>query len=477
MFFLFEYTLFLVVLFVVWVLVSGTYTSYRVFVSSTYLLFFSVWGVFFLGYFYFLLYDQLTCWSFQSLVPCIELGAGLANGLGVAYLWPFVYIYIFITLVTLIYCFSYNYAELLSFQLYIIFIFLMGGSLFFVNSLALFFFAYEAFLIPSFLILYNFAKTRKAVEAAFLMFFWTQLGAVFLIFNFQYVFFVSGVAGFNELGFTSFTSLEFSFLFWTLLVGFGVKFPVWPFYDWLPKAHVEASTNFSIFLSGVLVKFAFFGFLRYFISLGFDFIPLAVYPFLLVGFMDASVKIFYQLDLKKLIAYSTVIEMHWLVFAVLNGSTFFWIAGFAMMVSHALVSANFFILVDSVTRRFKTRLVFEVFGLAYLTPNLYVGVLFMLVVFLGFPGSLLFVAEFLFFSALLDFSFGLFVILFFFAYFFVPVCFFRSWFLSLFGFPYLTNLRRWSFPRVPDLALLEVILVFGFIVLLFWLGVTFQFFF
>jgi formate hydrogenlyase subunit 3/multisubunit Na+/H+ antiporter MnhD subunit len=48
-------------------------------------------------------------------------------------------------------------------------------------------------------------------------------------------------------------------LFLCFLTGFGVKLPIWPFYGWLPKAHVEASTNFSIFLSGVLVKFAFFG--------------------------------------------------------------------------------------------------------------------------------------------------------------------------------------------------------------------------
>lgn len=148
-----------------------------------------------------------------------------------------------------------------------------------------------------------------------------------------------------------------------------------------------------------------------------------------------------------------------------------------MMVSHAIVSANFFLLVDSVTRRFKTRLVFEVFGLFYLTPNLYFGILFMLVVFLGFPGSLLFVAEFLFFSAVLDFSFGLFFFLFFFAYFFVPVCFFRSWFLLLFGFPYLSNTGRWSFPKIMDLALLESVLIFGLVILLFWFGITFQFFF
>lgn len=213
LFFFFEYSLFLVVLFLFWALASGMCVTYRVFVSSLYLLFFSVWGVFFLGYFYFLLYDQLACCGSHFAVTGLSLCAGLDNRLGVIYLWPFIYIYIFITLVTLVYCFAYNYTELFSFQFYVIFIFFVGGVLFYVNSLVLFFFAYEAFLIPSFLILYNFAKTRKAVEAAFLMFFWTQLGAVFLIFNFQYVFFISGVAGFSELSFTSFTSCELSFLF------------------------------------------------------------------------------------------------------------------------------------------------------------------------------------------------------------------------------------------------------------------------
>ena len=137
------------------------------------------------------------------------------------------------------------------------------------------------------------------------------------------------------------------------------------------------------------------------------------------------------------------------------------------MVSHALVSANFFILIDSVTRRLKTRLLGEVFGLFYLTPNLYFMILVMLIIFLGFPGSLLFVAEFLFFSALLDFSFCLFFIIFFVAYFFVPVCFFRSWFLLLFGFP--TSALNATLGRAPvsDLTTAEVLLTGTFIILLF----------
>ena len=71
----------------------------------------------------------------------------------------------------MLYSFAYNSQTLLNFKLYVLVILLAGGVLFFANSLVLFFFAYETLLIPSFLILYNYAKTRKSVEAAFLMFF------------------------------------------------------------------------------------------------------------------------------------------------------------------------------------------------------------------------------------------------------------------------------------------------------------------
>jgi len=93
-------------------------------------------------------------------------------------------------------------------------------------------------------------------------------------------------------------------------MGFGVKLPIWPFYGWLPKAHVEASTNFSIFLSGVLVKFAFFGLFKCLVSVQMEPTFIYVYPFLTIGIVDAVLKLFYQIDLKKLVAYSTVVEMH-----------------------------------------------------------------------------------------------------------------------------------------------------------------------
>jgi NADH:ubiquinone oxidoreductase subunit 4 (subunit M) len=78
----------------------------------------------------------------------------------------------------------------------------------------------------------------------------------------------------------------------------------------LPKAHVEASTNFSIFLSGVLVKFAFFGFFKCLIAIQLEPSFVYAYPLLIVGMVDSVFKLFYQVDLKKLVAYSTVVEMH-----------------------------------------------------------------------------------------------------------------------------------------------------------------------
>jgi NADH:ubiquinone oxidoreductase subunit 4 (subunit M) len=151
-------------------------------------------------------------------------------------------------------------------MLYCTLILLAGYIVFFTSSLILFFFAYEMLLIPSFFILYNFAKTRRCVEAAYLMFFWTQFGALFLIFAFLYLFFLTGTSSFDILSGFFFNTYELNFIFFCLLMGFGVKLPIWPFYGWLPKAHVEASTNFSIFLSGVLVKFAFFWFFKMFNS-------------------------------------------------------------------------------------------------------------------------------------------------------------------------------------------------------------------
>ena len=385
------------------------------------------------------------------------------------YCFPFIYIFVLITVLSILFCLSYNVNELNTFFTYCTLILAAGYVMFFTSSIMTFFLAYEMLLIPSFFILYNFAKTRKCVEAAYLMFFWTQFGALFLIFGFLYILSIAPSHTFESLSQTYYSTYELNFLFFCLLCGFGVKLPIWPFYGWLPKAHVEASTNFSIFLSGVLVKFAFFGFLKCLISIQLEPTFYFVYPFLTIGIVDATFKLFYQIDLKKLVAYSTVVEMHWLTICIVSGQSSLMLASFCMLISHALLSTNSFLLVDAVGRRFKTRLITEVNGVNFICPKLFIVSLVNLLIFLGFPGSIMFVAEILFFSFCFDLYPALCLLFVVLLYFFAPTVFFRSWMNALFGSS--SHLLR----VLPlDLTSKELVTYGSLIVLMFWLGIAWQ---
>lgn len=387
------------------------------------------------------------------------------------YYFPFIYIFILITILSIIFCLSYNLNELTLFTFYCLIILLAGYILFFTDSLILFFIAYEMLLVPSFFILYKFAKTRRCVEAAYLMFFWTQFGALFLILSFLYLFLVCKSSAFSVITLYQFSTFEINFLFVCWFIGFGVKLPIWPFYGWLPKAHVEASTNFSIFLSGVLVKFAFFGLLKCLLTTQLEPTFYLIYPFLLIGITDAAFKLFYQIDLKKLVAYSTVVEMHWLTICIISGQSCLMLASFCMLISHALLSTNSFLLVDALNRRFKTRLITELSGVNYLCPKLFLISLINCLVFLGFPGSIFFIAEFLFFSFFFDLFPLMCLMLIVLLYLLVPTFFFRSWMNVLFG------LSTFAHRPIPlDLNSKELIMYSGLILLMFWLGVSWQMF-
>lgn len=154
--------------------------------------------------------------------------------------------------------------------------------------------------------------------------------------------------------------------------------------------------------------------------------------------------------------------MHWLTMCVVSGQSNLMLASFCMLISHALLSTNSFLLVDAIARRFKTRLLTEISGINYLCPKLFLIVLLNSLVFLGFPGSIFFIAEFLFFSFFLDFFPILALFLLFFLYLIGPTFFFRSWLNVMFGFSY-------SFiAKIPvDLSTREFILFFGVIILMY----------
>ena len=407
----------------------------------------------------------LSTYSLSNLVKTNSITLNLVQ----VYYYPFIYVFILVTLLSILFCLSYNKDEFISFIFYCKLILLSGYILFFTNSLILFFLFYEMLLIPSFFILYKFAKTRRCVEAAYLMFFWTQFGALFLIFGLLYLFYICGSSYFSVISYFHFSTFEVNFIFLCVIAGFGVKLPIWPFYGWLPKAHVEASTNFSIFLSGVLVKFAFFGLLKILLTVQLEPTFIYIYPFLVIGIVDAVFKLFYQIDLKKLVAYSTVVEMHWLTICVVSGQSNLMLASFCMLISHALLSTNSFLLVDAVARRFKSRLITEINGVNFMCPKLFMAILVNTLIFLGFPGSIFFVSEFLFFSFMFDLFPVLTLFLLIFLYLMGPTFFLRSWMNLMFGYP--TTMGN-TIPQ--DLNSRELVLFMGIPFLMYWLGASWQ---
>jgi NADH:ubiquinone oxidoreductase subunit 4 (subunit M) len=97
-----------------------------------------------------------------------------------------------------------------------------------------------------------------------------------------------------------------------------------------------------------------------------------------------------------------------------------------MLISHALMSTNSFMIVDAINRRFKTRLITEINGINFLCPKLFLVALTNLIIFLGFPGSIFFIAEFLFFSFCFDLFPIVAILLFVLLYFLLPTFFLRT---------------------------------------------------
>ena len=188
-----------------------------------------------------------------------------------------------------------------------------------VNDLLLLFLFYESMLIPSFLFVYFVSPYRRGVQASIYFLIWTQIGSLLVLTSIVYMYYTIGNTSFESLRNFNFTYNECWFLFLLLFLGFGFKVPIWPFQFWLTKTHVEAPAGFSIFLSGFLVKTAVYGFYKISNEFGSEIDTSFFSVFCIMGVLDASLKMWGQLDLKKLVAYGTVQEMNLIYIAFLWG--------------------------------------------------------------------------------------------------------------------------------------------------------------
>jgi NADH-quinone oxidoreductase subunit M len=258
-------------------------------------------------------------------------------------------------------------------------------AVFLANELVLFYVAWEAVLIPMYFLIGVWGHEQRR-HAATKFFLFTFAGSALMLVG---ILLVVAVPGVLLAGSSGVAAMWQPLVFWLLMAGFAVKVPIWPLHTWLPDAHVEAPTAGSIMLAGILLKMGGYGMLRWAYPLAPDAAKLAG-PLLaalgIIGIVYGALMALAQTDLKRLVAYSSVSHMGFVVLAMSIGTRAAFTASVLVMVAHGLTSALLFLLVGSLYDRTHTRDMGRFGGLVRTIP-LWGGIfVFACLASLGLPG-------------------------------------------------------------------------------------------
>lgn len=272
------------------------------------------------------------------------------------------------------------------------------------QNLLLFFLFYELELIPLYLLIGIWGGARRGYAATkFLIY--TAVSGILILAAFLGLVLLSGTGSFdyNPAMTKDLPMLLQLILLGGIIVGFGIKIPLFPFHTWLPDAHVEASTPVSVLLAGVLLKLGTYGLIRF----GMGLFPDAwaiIAPYLawwaVVSVLFGTFSAIAQTDMKKMVAYSSVGHMGFVLLAAAASTSLSLVGTVFQMVAHGLISGLLFVLVGVVYQKTKTRDINVLKGLFSPERGLpMIGSLMVLGVMAsaGLPGMVGFVAEFLIF--------------------------------------------------------------------------------
>jgi NADH-quinone oxidoreductase subunit M len=266
-------------------------------------------------------------------------------------------------------------------------------------DLFLFYVFWEAMLIPMYFLIGIWGHDRR-IYAAIKFFLYTMAGSVLMLVAFLVLYRVSGRATFDILTLAEnpiAPALQ-TWLFLACALAFAIKVPMWPFHTWLPDAHVEAPTAGSVILAGVLLKMGGYGFLRLAIPL-FPDAALRFAPWIgwlaVVGIVYGALVSLVQPDMKKLVAYSSVSHLGFVMLGIASFTTTSVVGAVYQMLNHGISTGALFFMVGMLYDRRHTRLISEFGGIKAVMP--WFSALFLLVCLssIAVPGFNGFVGEFL----------------------------------------------------------------------------------
>lgn len=270
-------------------------------------------------------------------------------------------------------------------------------------DLFLFFFFWEVMLIPMYFIIAIWGHENKNY-AAMKFFIFTQVTGMLMLMSIL----VMAFFHYQQFGFFSFDYFDLlnvrlppQLAWWVMLgffVAFATKLPGVPFHSWLPDAHSQAPTAGSVILAGILLKTGAYGLIRFAVPLfpevSMEFAPIAMAIGAFSVLYCAKVA-FAQTDLKRLIAYTSVSHMGFVMIGVYAWNTYALQGAVMTMLAHGLSAAALFMLAGGLQHRIHTRDLREMGGFWAAVPRMSVMVLFFSIAALGMPGLGNFVGEFL----------------------------------------------------------------------------------
>lgn len=276
------------------------------------------------------------------------------------------------------------------------------ASFLFLDLLGFFLF-FERTLVPIYFLVLLWGSRERRVRASYRISIYTLFGSMFRFFNILYIYSKTGTTDYELLLQYSFNETDQRFLWLTFFFAFAAKIPLFPLHIWLPEAHVEAPTIGSVLLAVLLLKIGTYGLVRFSLPLfpeGTAYFSPIVSTFALLGILYTCFTAIRQMDLKKMIAYSSVGHRNVVLLGIRASTSEALQGALFQRLSHGVVSGALFFCVGSLYERYSVRSLKYFGGLAHFYPLFTRVFLLFSLANISFPLTSSFVGEFLIFLGL-----------------------------------------------------------------------------